>query len=268
MNRVLLIISAVVSSCLAQMTPHKPEFFPCGNTNVSFESLKALGGKKKLKGSRVGPSTNFVPVNVTIVAGGSGMVNLLKEKDVAGWIKSLNAIFNSYQIFFNLTGTNIVQNLELTNDYMFDKNEMNLVKKGHPQLLQLVVVEKVGHSQTFHGSLALNAVWLGANLMPPLSSMGLLVHELGHWFGLSHTFEYECDKEGDLVRDTLLGKRVSLQREKECSANIVPKEALCTRKGAKQADAYPLSNYMTYAPFKCLNTFTEGQVARMKNMYS
>jgi hypothetical protein len=98
--------------------------------------------------------------------------------------------------------------------------------------------------------------------------MGLLLHELGHWFGLFHTFEYECDKEGDLVRDTLLGKHVSLQWEKECSANIVPKEAFCTRKGAKQADAYPLSNYMTYAPFKCRNTFTEGQVARMKDMYS
>jgi hypothetical protein len=82
------------------MTPHQPEFLPCGNTNVSFERLKSLGGRKKLKGSRVGPSTIFVPVNVTIVAGGSGKVNSLKEKDVAGWIKSLNAIFNSYQIFF------------------------------------------------------------------------------------------------------------------------------------------------------------------------
>jgi hypothetical protein len=83
---------------------------------------------------------------VTIVAGGSGKVNSLKEKDVAGWIESLNAIFNSYQIFFNLTDTNIVQNPELTNNYMYEKNEMNLVRKGHPQLLQLVVVERLGTS--------------------------------------------------------------------------------------------------------------------------
>jgi hypothetical protein len=107
-----------------------------------------------------------------------------------------------------------------------------------------------------------------ANLMPPHDSMGLLVHELGLLFGLFHTFEYECDKEENLVRDTLLGKTVSLQSEEECCVNIVPKEVLCTRKGAKQADTCPLSNYMMYAPFKCRNTFTEGQVARMKDMYS
>jgi hypothetical protein len=115
---------------------------------------------------------------VTIVAGGSGKVNTLKEKDVAGWIESLNAIFNSYQIFFNLTGTNIVQNPELTNNYMYEKNEMNLVRKGHPRLLQLVVVDKIGHSKfqfningasnfPWDSRTSLDAIWLRANLMPP-----------------------------------------------------------------------------------------------------
>jgi hypothetical protein len=109
--------------------------------------------------------------------------------------------------------------------------------------------------------------------MPPhQGNIALLAHEVGHWLGLYHIFEDGCptkerNNEGDLVRDTALGLETQYQDGK-CSADVIPAKSLCTRPGAKQPESYPIENIMSNSPMNCRTSFTEGQFARMRDMYS
>ncbi|KAG2005597.1 metalloprotease [Coprinopsis cinerea AmutBmut pab1-1] len=83
----------------------------------------------------------------------------------------------------------------------------------------------------------------------------LLVHEVGHWFGLYHTFEGGCDdKIGDGIDDTPAQKS---------STNGCPK----SRNTCKDREGEdPIHNYMDYSDDRCTNEFTIGQMLRMTSM--
>ncbi len=83
-------------------------------------------------------------------------------------------------------------------------------------------------------------------------------HEIGHWFGLYHTFNNSCGDDvctdGDYVCDTppAFEPNFSCTTKNTCS-NDVP-------------DLNDLKeNYMDYTPGSCKNMFTEGQKMRMQS---
>ncbi|KXJ93506.1 hypothetical protein Micbo1qcDRAFT_203578 [Microdochium bolleyi] len=85
----------------------------------------------------------------------------------------------------------------------------------------------------------------------PMQGM-IAVHEVGHWFGLFHTFQgYSCDGPGDTIGDTPV--------ESSPSSDCKPKNSCPNKKGMD-----PVNNYMDYSGEGCWNSFTNGQGKRMR----
>ncbi|KAL2036646.1 hypothetical protein N7G274_010596 [Stereocaulon virgatum] len=85
------------------------------------------------------------------------------------------------------------------------------------------------------------------------------VHEVGHWFGLLHTFQDNtCDPSdpGDFMNDTP-------QESISTSGCPTGKNSCPNRAGYD-----PINNYMDYSTDECYTQFTPDQQARMISMYN
>lgn len=101
-----------------------------------------------------------------------------------------------------------------------------------------------------------------------------LTHEMGHFFGLHHTFETDfgdelvdgsnCESTGDLICDT------AADPDPDGNANA---DQGCAYTGATTLDANnewyipPVDNYMSYYPQDCTCRFTPQQFNRMLEQY-
>ena len=91
----------------------------------------------------------------------------------------------------------------------------------------------------------------------------IAVHEVGHFFGLLHTFQGGCSPPGDYVADTPY--HVFGQGTTQCSP--VPDSCTTEETNGVDADAFigrpgsdPVHNYMTYTADCAPYEFTAGQV--------
>ncbi|MBF4461808.1 MULTISPECIES: zinc metalloprotease [unclassified Rathayibacter] len=83
-----------------------------------------------------------------------------------------------------------------------------------------------------------------------------VVHEVGHWLGLSHTFENGCGGDGDGVADT--PAQDSGDNIFSCDENL----DTCPAAGLD-----PVHNFMSYGTDYCMDRFSPGQAKRIGLMY-
>ena len=105
------------------------------------------------------------------------------------------------------------------------------------------------------------AITINGQTMPGGSMRNLnlgdtLVHEMGHYLGLLHTFSSEgsCGRGDDGIADT------PYERTPSYSCNV---KDTCSQPGAD-----PIYNFMDQSPDYCMDRFTEGQVVHMQKMVS
>ncbi len=80
----------------------------------------------------------------------------------------------------------------------------------------------------------------------------VILHEVGHWLGLFHTFENGCRSPGDGVPDT------PYQHDGDNIVSCDESEDTCPARGLD-----PVHNFMSYGDDLCMDRFTIGQSVRM-----
>lgn len=95
-----------------------------------------------------------------------------------------------------------------------------------------------------------------------------VIHEVGHWFGLFHTFEGGCDSPGDYVADTAPEAEPSfacaLTRD-TCPSELP--EGWVEGDPEPEPIVDPVQNFMDYSYDRCMNHFTPDQRQRALTLF-
>lgn len=256
-------------NCMTNVTP---EFLNITKGMAMYEAQEKTISKMSVRGS---PKPNiYVDTYVHVVAASrSKRDGYVSRRTVNYQMMALNKAFKPYGIRFIHKDTDWTVN----EDWAMGNDELGMkikLRKGNYRTLNI-------YYHKFLRDLTLGFCWLpvadvvegslpyvldGCSLiyktMPGQSRGGpfnkgmTTVHEVGHWFGLLHTFEGNtCNGDGDFVDDTPPQSTLTYgcPRSKDSCPNQPGKDSI--------------HNYMDYTDDKCYNQFTRGQRARMQTMW-
>ena len=188
----------------------------------------------------------------------------LQENVINAQINVLNNAFNQFNISFYLESLNYIQN----SDWYHNDNESEykqILSISPLTTLNIYTTSASGYlgysyfpNQWSEGSY-MHGVVLSSDCLPggsyPYNDGDTAIHEVGHYFGLYHTFEGGCSN-GDQVDDT--------PAQNDSDSNIFSCNEMDTCPEDEGND--PIRNYMNYTDDNCIDNFTQGQIDRMNYM--
>jgi Pregnancy-associated plasma protein-A len=208
-----------------------------------------------------------VPVWVHVINKGAGLANGdVPQSQVTAQIQVLNDAWANSPFRFQLAGTTRTTN-PAWYDMAGEAAELaakTALKRGGVETLNIYVANLSG-GLLGYAYLAEDAVAVGVldgvvvlnTSLPggtqfPYNEGDTGTHEVGHWFGMEHTFAGGCTSRiGDFVADT------EPEGSPAFGCPVGRNTCMVTRTGD------PIRNFMDYTDDACMNMFTRGQTARM-----
>jgi hypothetical protein len=194
----------------------------------------------------------------------------LRDSEIESQIRGMNEAFAPWGWTFNLAATDRTANAEWFNDCYSNEAAMkSALHQGTAADLNIyscVPGPYLGYARfpsEYHSRPQMDGVVILYTSLPHGSETNYdegdtATHEVGHWFGLYHTFQNGCSKNGDYVDDTPAERSPAF----ECPIG----RDTCA--GSKYPGLDPIENFMDYSYDACMFTFTAGQDARMDEMFS
>jgi hypothetical protein len=214
-----------------------------------------------------GLSGRIVDVYMHVIRGNNGEGDVTDAR-IASQIAVLNAAFQPH-FGFRLVSTDRTNNgvwYSNATSSTYETQMKTQLRKGTARDLNIYVANlgggllewstfpwQVSTNLAMDGVVVLNQALPGGNAAP--YNLGKqAVHSVGHWMGLYHTFQGGCNGNGDYVADT--------PAEKSPAYGCPTGRNTCPNKPGLD----PISNFMDYTDDACMQSFTEGQFARMQSM--
>lgn len=255
----------------------------CGTRHVDeIEAKEIQRALERFRATRKGatgrdPGSVTIPVWVHVINQGTGIENGdVPDSQITGQINVLN---NSYggatggvdtPFRFTLAGTTRTTNASwfaMTPGSQAEQEAKAALRAGGAETLNLYTANPEGGilgwatfpwdytgDPTNDGVVILYASVPGGSA-EPYNEGDTGTHEVGHWLGLFHTFQFSCSLRNDRVMDTPAERSAAfgcpIGRD---SCPILP-------------GLDPVQNFMDYTDDSCMIEFTSGQSSRMDDLH-
>lgn len=252
------------------------KFLRCGTPEPSeldallreqhFLNLKSSNAKGKPGGGGGGtPVATTINVYFHVIRDSSGQGGI-SQQQVNSSMSVLNAAYAGTVFSFNLVSTDFTNNSSWYSSSggsseaamkaalrLGSADDLNIYSNnmGNDLLGWATFPSSYGSSPTNDGVVILGDSAPGGSAAP-YNQGDTLVHEVGHWMGLYHTFQGGCNGNGDFVADT--------PAERSPAYGCPTGRDSCAT--AKTPGLDPIENFMDYTDDACMNTFTGNQSTR------
>jgi hypothetical protein len=244
----------------------------CATKDLSPEQLSAVEAALSENRSALA-ATGSITVNVYwhVINNGTGIANGdIPQTQIDNSIAVLNAAYASTPFRFSLVSVDRTTNASwyISSGGTSEQQMKTALRQGTADDLNVYSNNMGGGLlgwATFPSSYASSPKMDGVVILyssvpggtaAPYNEGDTATHEIGHWFGLYHTFQGGCAKNNDGVNDT--------PQEKSPAYGCPAGRDSC----ARDTGADPIYNFMDYTDDNCMNTFTAGQRTRMDSMWT
>jgi hypothetical protein len=216
---------------------------------------------------------------------GSETFGSITDTDVANQLQVLNDSFRSFGFSFTLLGTTRNDNSDwFYYDYVAMKAALRV---GDASTLNVYFVDLVGlvgfatfpwfyELYPLDDGVVMNYGSIPGGILTPYDEGKTLVHEVGHWLGLFHTFQLRqnANSLNAYVLSLIIGDRANCWYNSD-EVRDTPKQRDATRGCPTGRNSCvlnpgldPIHNYMDYSDDACYTEFTNGQKNRMQAMWN